>query len=157
MDRNLYAPPAAAVADPVEVKAERPKEVTWAMNLIWAALVIGTAAGLLSMATTLFTASPFGTSATVAVVAIGVGVRIVITVWVNTRIALGRNWMRILLAVLFASGVVYFAVEWRAYANLLTGKAPLFFMATLVRSLLNVATMVLLFTPRANRWFKAMA
>ena len=157
MDRNLYAPPAAAVADPVEVKAERPKEVTWAMNFIWAALVVGTAAGLLSMAATLFTTSPFGMTGTVVVVAIGIGVRIVITVWVNTRIALGRNWMRILLAVLFASGVIYFAVEWRAYANLLTGKAPLFFIATIVKSLLNVTTMVLLFTPRANRWFKAMA
>ena len=121
MDRNLYAPPAAAVADPVEVKAERPKEVTWAMNFIWAALVIGTAAGLLSVATTLFIASPFGMTGTVVVVAIGIGVRIVITVWVNTRIALGRNWMRILLAVLFASGVIYFAVEWRAYASLIFG------------------------------------
>ena len=44
MERNLYSPPAAPVADPVETeeaKGERPKEVTWALRLLWASFVLG--------------------------------------------------------------------------------------------------------------------
>lgn len=35
-DRNLYAPPTAAVADPVETRGKRPREITWAIILVWA-------------------------------------------------------------------------------------------------------------------------
>ena len=38
MERNLYSPPAAPVADPVEIeeaKGARPAEVTWALRLLF--------------------------------------------------------------------------------------------------------------------------
>ena len=44
MERNLYSPPAAPVADPVETEAatgERPAQVTWALRLLWASVVLG--------------------------------------------------------------------------------------------------------------------
>jgi hypothetical protein len=91
-------------------------------------------------------------------VALGVGIRIVVAAWINSRIGLGRNWARILATILFALSAIYLATQWRNFIALFNGEAALAYTAvSVIKVGINIATVVLLFTPRANRWFKAMA
>ena len=158
MDRNLYAPPGATVADPAEVAADRPNEVTWAMYGIWASVAIGVAETLLPAAIPLLNLPVFGMLGFLVMLALGVGVRIVIAAWVNSRIGLGRNWARILAATLFVLSTIYLGTHWRTYIALFHGETALAYsILSAVKVCINTAVVILLFTPRANRWFKAIA
>ena len=76
MDRNLYAPPAATVADPVEVAVDRPKEVTWAMYCIWVSVAIGVAETLWPAAIPLLNLPAFGMVGFLAILALASGIRV---------------------------------------------------------------------------------
>jgi len=91
--------------------------------------------------------------------AIGVGIGLLINWWVTSRLKQGRNWMRILLTVLAAIGVLVPVFFWDFY------KAQVFPMYTgytlvLVLSLLQYALWLvalgLLYTARSRKWFAAM-
>jgi hypothetical protein len=147
MERNLYAPPSAAVADPVAPREERPLEVVWAVRLLWTSLAVGvvTVVGpyLLEISVGLL----------IYLILAG-GARYVISVWVILRIASGHNWARILYLVVLVAGFGYMALNWQGYALLFTGKQPLTTAAWIAKTLLDIGAGCLLFMPRANRWFK---
>src|SRR5581483_2962929 len=154
-DRNLYAPPAAAVADPVVATAARPKEVTWAMICIWAWLAVTIAQGVLPAAISLINVS-FGIIEILILFVVRIGVPAIITVWINSNIAQGRSWPRIVVALLFGIGLVYRAVQLKSYLLLISGTAAYTTLASLqfIKLPLGTIAAVLLFLPRANRWFK---
>jgi hypothetical protein len=147
MERNLYAPPAATVADPVAPREERPLEVVWALRLLWASLAVGvvTVVGpyLLEISVGLL----------IYLILAG-GARYVISVWVILRIASGRNWARILYLVILVAGFGYMALNWQVYAQLFTFRQPLAAASWIAKTLLDIGAACLLFMPRANRWFK---
>lgn len=161
-DRNLYAPPAAAVTDPVEARTQRPREVTWAIVLIWiwlatnASLALPIAVEVINGSLNLF--------GILAIVAIPIGIPVATVAWITNRIGEGRRWARILTSVCFGVGLISLAGEWRDFLqDLHAGELQAAFLRSLlwttrlIKLLLSVATVVLLFTPRANRWFKAQA
>jgi hypothetical protein len=158
MDRNPYAPPAAAVADPIKVREKRPREVIWAMILVWAWLVMSMADSVLSIAIGAFNTS-LNVISMLLLVALPIGIPAIIVAWINGRIGAGHRWARILTSVGLGASVVHTAQQWHVYLAILAGKMPLTFFRTsqLLALLLAAITVALLFTPRANRWFKPKA
>jgi hypothetical protein len=147
MERNVYAPPTAAVADPVTPREDRPLEVVWALRLLWTSLAVGVASVvgpyLLDMSVDLL-----------IYLLIAGAARYVISVWVILRIAGGHNWARILYVIVLVAGIGYTAINWQSYAPLFTFKHPLAAAASIAKTLLDSGAACLLFMPRANRWFK---
>lgn len=147
MERNLYAPPAAAVADPVAPREERPLEVVWAVRLLWISLATS-AIGLL--ARYLFEVS----IGSIVYVLITGGTRYVIVTWLILRIAGGHNWARIVFLVLLLASLGYTIFNWHYYARFFTAQYPLYVLELVAKALLDLGAACLLFMPRANRWFK---
>lgn len=146
MDRNLYAPPAAPVADPVETLGERPPQVAWAVWLLWVSVAIGVIAPVVQVI------QVFSIESVVFILAVNV-VRNAVAAWLVLKTSEGRNWARILgsLWVLIAIGVI--AYRWPAYFGTLKAGSPLG-VATWAKLALDCPAVALLFTPAANRWFK---
>jgi hypothetical protein len=147
MDRNVYAPPTAAVADPVVPREERPLEVVWALRLLWTSLAVGVVTVV----------GPYLLEISVGLLIyliIAGGARYVISVWVILRIAGGHNWARILYLVVLVAGIGYTAVNWQSYVPLFTFKQSLTAAPWIAKTLLDIGAACLLFMPRANRWFK---
>jgi hypothetical protein len=169
MDRNLYAPPAASVADPVETRGgHRPWQVTWAVNLIWLWVPLSVANIVVAQFVPTINAPSYLPIAIVSTVLSPAGIQALAVAWLNSQIAHGRNWARIVLTVIFALGLVYLAFQWRLYAKIFAAinwqtfatTSPRILWAAswagaVLRSLLNLSP-ALLFTPKANQWFKAM-
>jgi hypothetical protein len=146
MERNLYAPPAAPVADPLESLGDRPAQVAWAMWLLWMALGIGLVAPILQ-SMILFT---FGG---VLMQLIFNAIRSLVTAWINIKIGQGRNWARMVMLLWTLAVLSLMAYEWRAFQRLLSGDA-LYWLPPATKLLLDCTALALLFTPAANRWFK---
>lgn len=147
MERNLYAPPTAAVADPVAPREERPLEVVWAVRLLWTSLAVGVVT----------VAGPYLLRISVGLLIyliIAGAARYVISVWIILRIASGHNWARILYLVVLVASFGYVALNWQGYVPLFTGKQPLATASWTAKTLLDIGAGCLLFMPRANRWFK---
>jgi len=143
MERNPYAPPVATVADPVEVRSERPQEVTLAVKLLWACFFIGIAGVFLRPPQQV----PFIAMLIVAILTLG------FWAWVITCIARGRNWARILFFVLVGLGLL-FAVLFLSATLALYRERPFNGFLTAINYALEIYTLYLLLTPPAREWFK---
>ena len=144
MDSNPYAPPKALVTDSqVEAEAiQQPTTVRVAVWLLWVTLAVSVASSAVRFK---------GTTA-LAVLNYALGLLIfnaVISIWLNLKIAAGRNWARIVWMVWFLLGATLTAAmfltvlkqyPWNALAR--------------VQGLLQIVIFVLLLTPNAARWFK---
>ena len=144
MERNPYAPPESTVADPVEVRSERPKEVTLAVKLLWASFFIGIAGVFLRPAQQV----PFIAILIVSILAFG------FWAWVITCIAAGRNWARILFFVLVGIGLAFAAVFLATTLALYRDRPFNGFLAALNYAL-EIYTLYLLLTAPARQWFTA--
>jgi len=148
MERNLYSPPAAPVADPVETeeaKGERPAEVTWALRLLWASVVLG---GIEVLQQRFLRVS-------LALVLLTSGTPYVIAGWLLYKIGRGRHWARVTYLVLWLFGIASIFLFWRAYAANFDGKHSMTAVTEVAETLLDAVGIVLLFVPAANRWFRS--
>ena len=161
-DRNLYAPPAAAVADPVGTRTTRPKEITWAIILTWAWAATYLVSALPSLAVE-FINGGRSIFYILGWMILPVGIPAAFLAWITDRIGAGRRWARIVACVLIGACAVETVKQWPALLDPLTGKNPLtgltalLWISSLVRLALAVGTVTLLFTPRANKWFRQEA
>jgi hypothetical protein len=147
MERNLYSPPAAPVADPVETEeamGERPAEVTWALRLLWASLVLG---GIELLQQRFLRVS-------LVFVLLTSGIPYVIVGWLLYKIHRGRHWARVTYLVLWLFGIAYVLLFWRVYAAYFDGKHSMAAGTRVAETLLDAVGSVLLFVPAANRWFR---
>jgi len=147
MERNLYSPPAAPVADPVEIeeaKGARPAEVTWALRLLWASVVLG---GIEVLQQRFLRVS-------LVLVLLTSGTPYVTAGWLLYKIGRGRHWARVTYLVLSLFGIAYMLLFWRAYAPYLDGKHSMAAVTRIAETLLDAVGSVLLFVPAANRWFR---
>lgn len=147
MDRNPYAPPVSTVADPVEVRGERPKEVGLAVKLLWASFFIGIASVFLRPAAQQV---PFVAVLIVSVLAFG------FWGWVITSIGRGRNWARILFFVLVGIGLV-FGVLFLSATLAIYRERPFNGLLAALNYALEIYTLYLLLTAPARRWFNQPA
>jgi hypothetical protein len=146
MDRNPYAPPVSPVADPTEVKGERPKEVTLAVRFLWLSVALGAVGMLMRQLKPSAPAQMFEWL-------IAAGVVFAIWAWIVTKIARGRNWARILFIVLAIVGLIVAAVSLPFTIQVYTAE-PLTGILSLVQLILEAATLYLLLTAPARAWFK---
>jgi hypothetical protein len=147
MERNLYAPPAAPVADPTEIRQHRPKLVEWAVWSLWVSVAIGIVTPVLQY-TVLFTVG------SVLLVLVGNVIRYTLAGWIIIRIGQGRHWARILLVLWDTVGLVSIAYQWQAYRDFYLARPMWLGAAAATKLVLDYTAAVLLFTPPANRWFK---
>jgi hypothetical protein len=146
MERNPYAPPVSNVADRVETRSERPKEVTLAVRLLWASFFIGITGVFLRPSQQV----PFIAILIVSILAFG------FWAWVITCIANGRNWARILFFVLVGFGLVFAVLFLSATLALYRDRPFNGFLAALNYAL-EIYTLYLLLTAPARAWFKQAA
>jgi hypothetical protein len=150
MERNPYAPPVSAVADPAEVRGARPKEVTQAVKLLWLSFFLGIGG------TFLFQRFDATSAAQWIGVLLGGGLAFGFWAWVIAKIAKGRNWARILFLVLVILGLVA-TIFVMPTALALYKAQPLSGVLSLVNFVLEICTMYLLLTAPAREWFKQPA
>jgi hypothetical protein len=145
MSSNPYSPPKAPVADAQPDTAavqQQPTAVSTAVSMLWLALVVSIISSALRIkGATHQDAVNYGLWLLIANAAM--------SIWLNLKIAAGRNWARIVWMVWFLLGaaatVALFLTilkqyEWNTLARF--------------QGLLQTTAFVLLLTPSAARWFK---
>ena len=147
MERNLYAPPAAPVADPLESLEDRPARVAWALWLLWVSVAIGVIAPILQ-----FTVL-FSFSTVIYMLAVNL-VRNAVAAWLILKTGERRNWARILVLAWVLVGIGLIAYRWQVYIGRFKASSLLGAAAWISKLALDWTAVVLLFTPTANRWFK---
>jgi hypothetical protein len=153
MERNPYAPPQAAVADPrVEYDiVGRPREVAVAVKLLWVAFGLGLLASLLDWRNALAKTSWL-------YFIVGQIFGVVIGVWFIHKISIGRNWMRILFLIFMTIAVLsliagLFWLPLRAvYAAAFT-RSMLTGTLRMIPYLLQLAALICVYTRPAQSWF----
>jgi hypothetical protein len=158
MSHNPYTPPSTVVADPaLPAVRERPQNVTWAVQLMWLGFALGIAGGAYGL---FFEAAPGIVSRLTIIIitavtwAIGFG----IVWWIFGALGKGRNWARILTAIVFCLNVL--AAAWVAKtmpANVRTwfsGTSALGPIIYLLQLVIYAVAVVLTLTPSASPWFR---
>lgn len=154
MNDNRYAAPVAAVADidttPV---VERPRNVVIGVSLLWVQLALGIP-GMINQLTNPPSEIPEGQVRTVALVTMTVVLAgsLLLFSLINWKCWQGRNWARIVHLVFLCLGLlmVYWALPAVFARSTLQGAVYI------VQTVLNIAGVVLLFTPPANTWYQAL-
>ena len=147
MERNLYAPPAAPVADPLESLEDRPARVAWAVWLLWVSVAIGVIAPILQ-----FTVL-FSFSTVIYMLAVNL-VRNAVAAWLILKTGERRNWARILVLVWVLLGIGLIVYRWQVYIGSFKASSLLGAATWVTKLALDCTAVALLFTPAANRWFK---
>jgi hypothetical protein len=146
MKNNPYAPPTTEVADisPMN-KWPQPRQVYWAVALLWVSLLLGLLAIVLAIE------REGGDTAILAWVLGFQLVFVVLAAYLNVCIYRGRNWARITFLVLFFISLVIVVF---------VPNPPEFTLAErvtdVVAVLLDMVAAVLLFTKPGSLWFKAV-
>ena len=146
MTRTPYAPPAARVSDPPQVRGPTPPSVRRAAQFLWASFVLAAALGVLHLAG----AVPSANSTVDAITAM---VSAALIALIAAKVGAGRNWARWLYVAIYLLGsamsVVLLIFMPQAFLSL---PGPLQASA-LVQLLLQTCALVLMFTPASRRWF----
>lgn len=161
MNDNRYAPPAAAVTDVERAPTDRPRNVAWAVRLLW----LMAACALPAIVYELIV-PPAGVSPTenilinLGALVFGLGVA-----WIfNTATWRGRNWGRWVNAALVTLGAISTMFVLLMTMRIRNGPSDLasyglpwyVIMQCVVQNLIGVVAVVFLFTRSANAWFAAM-
>jgi hypothetical protein len=162
MNRNPYAAP-ESVVDPVEIRSQRPNEVTYAVRLLWIGIAISVIAEVINLRV-IVEQIQAGASrapapqmvANVALITVlgGAAIGLLLWAWVISRIAAGRNWARWLFLVLLAIGMLFLLLNLHTTVAMYS-RRPLMGVTAAVNWILQLVPCYLLLTPRAGAWFKA--
>ena len=149
--QNPYAPPKAAVDDVASgAQPPRPPQVTRAVQLLWAAVVVSFISGIINAIQTETPGVP--QAMYIGFMLVGWVVGFLIIWWILSSIAKGKNWARIVQLVFFIFGILgvlmvfampqpISAIVWVLYA---------------VQMGLNLYGIILLFGAASNAWFREM-
>lgn len=150
MSRNPYSPPTAVVADEVVPRPPMPAAVRSALIVIVVSFVVHLV--ILASEPRTVDVGPDTDRQTVAhLLSLGVSllVGVALNLWLGWKIAMGRNWARIVLLVLTAISVPFAFVEIVRIAP----DWPLGAGLSVVEQGLDIAVIVLLFVP-GRAWFR---
>jgi hypothetical protein len=144
-DDKRYAPPAAAVADPQPLAPlmERPKQVQFAVGLLWLTLALGIPSWLLSA-----TRDPeMGFHWAM----VGVTVLLfAVSAYLNLVIYQGKNWARIVFLCLYLLSVVLLLIPMEEEEALSLAEQAI----TWFNMAAEAVAMVLVFTRPGSLWFR---
>lgn len=143
MTSNRYAPPAATVGEIVdEARAPRPRQVTWAVRLLWVSVIYSIPMFYLEA-----TRAPSDADRIVGLV-----VELVFTAfgcYLFVCIGRGRNWARIVTLVL-----TVLSTAMVVFGSPLPSLSSIDGIASVLNTVSDIACMCLLFTPTASAWFR---
>lgn len=145
MNDDHYAPPVAIVSDVTdEIDRPRPRQVTWAICLLWATLILWVhevGFGAVRAPASAAAVQVLLTSLTVALAA-----------YVYLSIYRGRNWARILILILtiLSTAAVLFGPTYSTDSTLER-------VLTAVKATSDVICMYLLFASPGSTWFRRRA
>ena len=149
MNSNPYAPPTAPVADPPFEGTTRPRAASFAVRMLWSALVLG----VLQLVSELFTMARTGPGPAIVGTIAGGCLALAILALFTFHLGRRRNWARIVFIVLFWLGIAITAMTWQRTLATLRGP-PLDLTLTLLQYLLQAASVILLSTPGVAAWYK---
>jgi hypothetical protein len=137
---NPYSPPTAVVRDArgVRLLAERPRRIVQATTLLWISLVLGLASVWFESQT-----DPLPFPAMLALLALVLTLSVVI----NVSVWRGRNWARILYAVLTVMAIGLFPFD-------LTTRSSVSIALDVVAYAIDAVIVFLLFTKPGSLWFR---
>ncbi len=121
------------------VQQERPIQVTTAVYLLYAALVIGLL-GLFDLPGDVQTQN-ISTALFVETMVLSIA----IIAFIYFMILRDKNWARIILLVFFVFGVIMY---------MLGPKHPLHIVSLTIQTIIMVAAVILLFLPSSSQWFR---
>jgi hypothetical protein len=154
---NPYAPPKAQDLElPPEAPPDRCQPVEWACKLMWIGLGLST---LETILTTFLDHDSSALAMEIVGAAIGLTITFAIVLWFTVKLRAGRNWMRWLVTILTALGVLAIAfiariIPQTTFAEIYA-EGPLTVANMGIQLLLSVAEVVLINTPAAREWFRA--
>jgi len=146
VSHNPYAPPKAAVGQPVTRVAlpGRPKEVTLAVRLQWVSLMLGAVTSTANLAR--YPRAGLSLAGVTVVVALSFA----LVIWLTYKVSRGRNWARITLLVFLVLGMPGFLSQLPA-----TFERSIILAATAVAILLlQCFSLYLVFIAAGARWFR---
>jgi len=145
MASSPYTPPRSVVRDlgPDRAIAKRPKQVTYAVWILWLAFVVGLPATVYEYQR----ATPEQLN---VFVLLFLAILSVLAIVLIVFIYRGHNWARILMLVLIGLALISFFALLDAYL-----KYPLLpLTSNIAVMVLDVIALYLLFTPPGRRWFR---
>jgi hypothetical protein len=145
MANNPYTPPRSAVRDlgPDRAIAERPKQVTYAIWMLWLTFLVGLPAMVYEYQRSTPTQSSVFVLLIFAVMSV---VSIVLIVFIYR----GHNWARVLMLVLIGLALLFFFAILGTYLQY-----PLLPLASNIAVIvLDVIALYLLFTRPGRLWFR---
>ncbi len=125
----------------------RPKQVDTAVRLIYASVIVSLISSIIGMVISFLTRVEF--AVTFAVLTCS-SVSLILTIYIATKIADGRNWARWLMLILVVLGAAAIICDYRSYIS-----QPLVGSATVIVTLLQISAVILLFRQPANAWFNS--
>jgi hypothetical protein len=154
MTDNRYSPPASAVADPAAggPPPPMPPAVKLAVRFMWATLVLSA----VSSALTWFE-SPTLADSTMEVIAFifvllfSFGITIVLILYIQR----GANWARVVNLLLFVFGAASYIFVAAKDATQ-SPQSPALRVLEIVSWGISIASLVMLYFPAANTWFREM-
>jgi len=162
MSENPYAPPSAEVADVrrEELSLERPQIVTIGIWLLWLQVLISIPGPVISTFRALEDGPAGPRYLKLAFVLLIIG----FTAFLTLRAGQGRNWARlghlVLLILRIASVVSSYLLIRKMFpervGSLYSLDDPQRVVLLLVNYLLSVVAVLMLFTPSANDWYRAV-
>lgn len=153
MDHNPYSPPTAPVADiPIDQTAKN-YAVWTACKLYWASFGIS----LISLVLDIIGAPVAGSMVSGIVGALlGGAIGLLITRWIVSKLKARRNWMRLLLTICTALGVISIVIFWDFYRRNvfpIYANDPINAVQAVLQAILGFCAVVLLNTTSARAWF----
>jgi hypothetical protein len=159
MSENRYSPPVAQVADIEQASIDRPPLVTLGVRLLWAYIaLILVQIGVDGI--DIFDSPESGLWVDYlwgAAISLGIGALLAWLTWYAWK---GRNWARVahlILVIVNVLAVLLMLVAMYRMLGEVRYELPAFLDAWYaVQTLLNTAGVILLFTPHANAWYRAL-
>jgi hypothetical protein len=146
MANSPYAPPAARVSDPLELRGPRPLSVRRAAQFLWASFVLSVASGMLYLAGALptpnLTADVVTTISTAGLIAL-----------IAAKVGAGRSWARWLFVAIYVLGSMMFAVILTFTPQAFLSLPALGQVLGLVQFGLQTCALVLMFSRASRQWF----
>jgi len=145
MNNNRYAPPVAEVrefAEEAPARPPRPRQVVWAVRLLWATTALSIPGIYAELARAPSTRAMIGGLAAEAVA-------IAFVCFLYVGIHRGRNWARVvtLLFTILSTALVIFGPA-------LPGRSRFDQFFTVLNTACDIACMILLYTSASSRFFK---
>ena len=154
MNHNPYSPPSAVVADTEPGSPmERPAQVTLAVRVLWLGLILGLPGAIYNIFVQPLPPG-FSRGLLLGISAVSWVIGFLIVYWIFGAVGKGKNWARILLAVLLGINALVIAVMGKALLAVMAVNGTWQVVIYLVQLLTYAVAVVLTFMPNARPWFK---